>query len=121
MLYVADSQVGFAPKIIHLIPNFWVDSYRGYVGTIFRFIAFSQQCFEFVVGKGNAPPFGRYASQALVYFGANQFIVSEVSFERFEKPVSLFGSAVLAVTSTSLELDSSRSSVMSSSEGEILN
>ena len=40
---------------------------------------------EFVVGKGNAPPFGRYVSQALVYFGANKLIVSEVSLERFEK------------------------------------
>ena len=85
MLYVADSQVGFAPKIIHLIPNFWIDSYRGYVGTIFRFSVFSQQCFEFVVREGNAPPFARYVSQALVYFGANKLIVSEVSLERFEK------------------------------------
>ena len=34
---------------------------------------------------------------------------------------SSLGSAVLAVTLTSLELDSSRNAVMSSSEGEILN
>ena len=57
----------------------------------FRFGVFSQQCFELIVGKGNAPPFGRYVSQALVYFGANIFIISEVSLERFEKLEFFFG------------------------------
>ena len=73
---------GLPPKIIHWVPNFWVDSYCGYVGTIFWFSVFRQQWFELVVGKGNAPPFGRYVSQALVYLGANKFIVSKVSLCR---------------------------------------
>lgn len=91
MLYVTDSQIGFASKVIHLIPNFWVNLYRGYVGTVFWFGVFSQQWFQFIVRKGNAPPFGCYVSQALVNFGANNFIVSEVSFERFEKLDLFFG------------------------------
>ena len=120
MLYVADSQVGFAPKIIQLIPNFWVDSYRGYVGTILRFSVFGQQALSLSLG--------RVMPHCLDAMLANRwFILAPTSSSSvksasrdFRRSTSALASAVLAVTSTSLGFDSSRNSVMSASEGEIL-
>ena len=121
MLDVADSQVGFAPKIIHLIPTFWVGSYRGYVGTIFRFSVLGSSALSLSLGRVMPHRLDTMLAKRWFILAPTSSLSVKAAFRDLRSSTSSLGSVVLAVTSASLGFDSSRNSFMSSSEGEILN